>query len=186
MVEVLDQIDFARVAVLGCSGSGKSTLARTLAQRLDAPWVQLDALYWGPHWQPRPHEEFLADVAAAVAEPRWVVDGNYRATRDIVWPRLTALVWLNFGFVTVFARALRRTLRRGVTREVIFSGNRESLWRTFTSRESILWWVVTSYARRRREFSALKGAGYPGVPWFELRRSREVRRFLDRVPTTGD
>jgi adenylate kinase family enzyme len=183
MVQVLEGIDFSRVAVLGCSGSGKSTLARALARKLDAPWVQLDELYWAPQWRPRPERDFLDDVAAAVAGPRWVVDGNYRVTRDIVWPRVTALVWLNLGFVSVFARAFRRTMWRGVTREAIFSGNRESLWRTFTSRDSILWWVVTSYARRRREFAGLKLAGYPGAPWFELRRAREVSRFLASVPT---
>ena len=46
MVEVLAQPapDLSRVVVLGCSGSGKSTLAHALAQKLDAPWVQLDAL----------------------------------------------------------------------------------------------------------------------------------------------
>jgi len=61
MVEVLAarEIDLSRVVVLGCSGSGKSTLAHALAQKLDAPWVQLDALYWGPNWQPRPQREFL-------------------------------------------------------------------------------------------------------------------------------
>jgi len=182
MVEVLAQPppDLSRVVVLGCSGSGKSTLAHALAQKLDAPWVQLDALYWGPNWQPRPQREFLESVAAAVSAPQWVVDGNYRQTREIVWPRATALVWLNFGFVKVFTRSFRRTMRRAARREVIFSGNRESFWRTFTSRESILWWVVTSYRRRRAEFSALKRSDqYPNVEWIELRRNDEVRRFLD-------
>lgn len=174
----------ARVVVVGCSGSGKSTLAQALAATFAAPWVQLDALYWGPRWQPRPEADFLHDVDAATRGPRWVVDGNYRRTRDIVWPRATALVWLNYGFATVFGRSLRRTVARGVTSEVLFSGNRESLWRAFTSRESILWWVITSHARGRRDYRALAaGTRFPGLAWYELRRPVDATRFLRNVAT---
>lgn len=170
----------ARVVVVGCSGSGKTTLARRLAAITGAPHVELDALFWAPDWQPRPAAEFLRDTDAATAGARWVIDGNYRQTRDVVWPRATAIVWLNFGFPTVFGRALRRTLRRVATREALFAGNRETLWRTFASRESLLWWVMTSYRRRRREFGALRAVdAYPNLAWFELARPRAAVRFLE-------
>lgn len=172
----------ARVVVIGCSGSGKSTLARKLAQALAAPWVQLDELYWGPQWQPRPDSDFLQRADTATRGPRWIVDGNYHRTREIVWPRATALVWLNYTFPTVFARSLRRTIMRGVTREVLFSGNRESLWRAFTSRESILWWVVTSHRRGRREYGEVRDSGrYPRLAWIELRAPSDSSRFLRDV-----
>ena len=119
------------------------------------------------------------------AGERWVVDGNYRQTRDVVWPRATAIVWLNFGFPTVFARALRRTLRRVAMQERLFAGNRETLWRTFATRESLLWWVITSYRRRMREFRALRASGaYPALAWYELTRPRETARFLAEASTT--
>lgn len=146
---------------------------------LAARWVELDELYWAPQWQPRPESAFLHSVEAAIRGPRWVVDGNYHRTRDIVWPRATAVVWLNLPFATVFARTLRRTVARSVTREVLFSGNRESLWRSFASRESILWWVITSYRRRQREFAELRTSGrYPGLAWIELRTAADASRFL--------
>lgn len=167
---------------MGCSGSGKTTLARRLATMSGSPHVELDALYWGSGWQPRPPADFLRDTDAATAGARWVIDGNYRQTRDIVWPRATAIVWLNFGFPTVFGRALRRTLRRVATRESLFAGNRETLARTFASRESLLWWVLTSYRRRRREFGALRASGaYPDLTWHEITRPRESARFLERA-----
>jgi adenylate kinase family enzyme len=172
----------ARVVVVGCSGSGKTTLARHLASELRVPHVELDALHWAPEWQPRPLPDFLRDADAATRGEGWVVDGNYRPTRDVVWPRATAVVWLNFGFPTVFGRTLWRTARRVATRESLYAGNRESLWRTLTSRDSILWWVMTSYRRRRREFRALRDDGtYSHLAWFELTRPRESARFLAHV-----
>ncbi|HEY9878873.1 MAG TPA: AAA family ATPase, partial [Leptolyngbyaceae cyanobacterium] len=37
---------FWRVAVVGAPGSGKTTLARQIAQKLQIPHVELDALFW--------------------------------------------------------------------------------------------------------------------------------------------
>jgi adenylate kinase family enzyme len=45
-----------RIHVVGTSGSGKTTLARQIAERLDIPHVELDALHWEPHWTKRYYE----------------------------------------------------------------------------------------------------------------------------------
>ncbi|MFO1413802.1 MAG: AAA family ATPase [Burkholderiales bacterium] len=186
LAPVPDAATLARLVVVGCSGSGKTTLAQRLARATGAPHVELDALHWGPDWQPRPPADFLRDTDAATAGERWVVDGNYRATRDIVWPRATAIVWLHLGFPTVFGRALRRTLRRVATGETLWAGNRETLRRTFATRESLLWWVLTSYRRRGREFAALRRSGeFPHLAWFEMRRPREVTRFVAGLTEGG-
>ena len=66
-----------RIIVMGPPGSGKSTLARRLDQALDLPVTHLDALHHAAGWTPRPRVDFYADVARAVAAPRWVIDGNY-------------------------------------------------------------------------------------------------------------
>jgi hypothetical protein len=39
---------------------------------------------------PLPVPEFRARVADFTAAPRWVVDGNYSAVRDLVWSRADA------------------------------------------------------------------------------------------------
>ena len=90
--------DWSRISVVGTSGSGKTTLARRLAAILNVPNIELDALHWGPCWTPRPLEQFRADVGAAVAKDRWVVDGNYAVVRPLVWARPTAIVWLDLPF----------------------------------------------------------------------------------------
>ncbi len=173
------QSEMARVVVVGCSGSGKTTFARQLAQQLCVPHVELDALHWLPDWVPRPTDEFCALVAQAVSQERWVTDGNYRAVRGLVWSRATAVIWLNYTFPTVFGRVLRRTLRRTLTREVLYMGNRESLRRSFLSRDSILWWVITTFRRRRRQFWALfDPTAVVAYTRVEFRRPSEARRFL--------
>jgi adenylate kinase family enzyme len=169
--------DLRRVVVIGMSGAGKSTVARRLAQLLELRHIELDALYWGPQWTPRP--AFPDAVQAALQADGWVVDGNYGSVRDLVWPRATALVWLNLPFTRVLWQVVGRTLHRARTREVLWSGNRESWRRTFFSRESILWWVLTMHHRRRREHAARRDAAGPEGPvWIELRSPRQIEAWL--------
>ncbi len=51
-----------RIVVVGTTGSGKTTLAGRLAERLNIPHVEQDALNWGSNWTMRPNEEFRAPV----------------------------------------------------------------------------------------------------------------------------
>ena len=65
-----------RINVVGTSCSGKTTLARRIATRIDASHVEMDALFWGPGWQPVATELFRSRVAEAVGGDRWVLDGG--------------------------------------------------------------------------------------------------------------
>jgi len=170
-------MDLARVVVVGSSGCGKTTLARRLAARLDAPYTELDALFWLPGWVGRPDDELRASVAEVAAGDRWVIDGNYERIRDLVWPRATAIVWLDYSFARVFSRVFRRTVRRAFTRETLFGGNRESWRMSFLSRESILLWMITHYHSRRREYTDLASS----YPFRIFRRPRDTERWLDGV-----
>jgi adenylate kinase family enzyme len=143
-----------RVNVVGVSGSGKSTVARRLAEKLGCPHVELDVLYWGPAWQPRPDDVFFASVEKAVAGPAWVLDGNYDRTAPIKWKNVELVVWVDYSFVRTLAQSIRRALTRIVTRKEIWpgTGNRESFRLTFLSRDSILLWMLTSFGRIRRRY----------------------------------
>ncbi len=159
--------DLQRVVVIGTSCSGKTRFARQLSDLLGVPHVELDALHWNRHWEPR--ARFLRIVEKAVARDRWVTDGNYGTTRQIVWSRATAVLWLNYSFVLVFYRALSRTLQRAATREELYSGNTESFTKAFLSRNSILLWVLTSFRRRRREYTALlQSDRFASITFWEL------------------
>jgi len=170
-----------RVNVIGTSASGKTTLAVALAERLGVPCIELDALYWGPNWT-EPLDEVMRDrVRSATSGDAWVVDGNYSVARDIVWSRADTVVWLDLPLRTVLARYLVRTVRRIRAREELWSGNRERLGMDLFDRKSLLWWILSTYRRRRREFPALLAAR-PQITPVRLRSPAEARAWLASVP----
>jgi adenylate kinase family enzyme len=176
-----------RVIVIGTTGVGKTTFASQLADVLETSHIELDALFWNPDWVPKEMSEFRHLVREAIAQERWVVDGNYHYVRDLIWPRATAVIWLNYSFLTIFWRILWRTVSRAVRGTELYAGNRESLRKSFLSRDSILWWMISTYARRRREYKALRsGNTFPHLAWLEFRRPQQADEFLNSLAATAD
>ena len=168
-----------RVVVIGTSCSGKTTFASQLADKLSILHTELDVLHWLPDWEMRPLDEFRSLVNEVAEQERWVIDGNYGKVRDIVWPRATHLVWLNYPFRTVFSRALRRTFGRVASGEELFAGNRENLHRALFDPDSIVWWVLRTYRRRRREYPQLfQMPQYNHLEIIELKQQIEADRFI--------
>lgn len=171
-----------RVVVVGDSCSGKTVLSRALGARLDHPHIELDQLYWGPRWTPRPLDDFRASVEEAVAGARWIVDGNYHRMIELVWSRATALVWLDYPLPLVLARGLKRSIRRSLRAEPLFAGNRESLRRSFLSHDSLLLWILTSRGPRRRRYcQLLEERRFPRLEVHRLGSPRATDRWLERV-----
>jgi len=178
-------LNLTRVVVVGTSCSGKTTLARRLATSLGAQHCELDSLYWGPKFTPRP--EFKQEVLAAAHQPRWVVDGNYSAVRDILWRRCTAIVWLDYSFARVFSRALRRTIGRVVTGERLYGGNRETIGSMVFDAEAPLWLVVRTHGKRRREFPELfRRPEYRHATAIHLRAPAAAETFLTEAGRQSD
>jgi len=176
----------ARVVVIGTSCAGKTAFARSLACALSSPHVELDALFWQPNWTPRPPEEFRKLVEQELSQDCWVADGNYSVVRDLVWSRPTTVIWLNYVFALVLWRALTRTVRRVLTQEELFSGNRESLRMVFFSRDSILWWVLTTFHRRRKRYRELFDTRTSSqLVYVEFRNPTEAQNFLMGLQTTA-
>jgi adenylate kinase family enzyme len=173
-----------RIAIVGASGSGKSTLARAVAQRLGVPHVELDGLHWDPNWTAVPRELFRERAAVALPpDGRWVVDGNYRVVRDIVWSRADTLVWLDYPLWLVFWRLARRTLWRGIARVELYNGNRERLWEHLFTRDSLFLWLLQTHGRHRREYPALlTEPAYRHLRVTRFRRPSEAQAWLGRLP----
>jgi adenylate kinase family enzyme len=144
-----------RVSVVGNSGSGKSTLGRRLAALLGVPFLELDSVYHQRNWEPLPIKEFRARVAAEVAGDGWVIDGNYRAVRDLIWARADTVVWFDLPRRTVMWQVLRRTVRRGVMRQELWNGNRETLRSLFSwdPETSIVRWAWVEHAQYRDRYA---------------------------------
>ena len=167
-----------RLVVIGSTGSGKTTLARRIARQLSLPHVELDSLYWEANWQTATRADFRGRVLAATAGDAWVVDGNYSQSRDIVWPRATHLVWLDYGLARVMGRVLRRTVSRLLSQRELWNGNRESL-RSILGRDSIILYAFTSHRRNRKRYSALlAGEEVKNLKVYRFTRPEEVSLWL--------
>lgn len=164
-----------RVVVIGQSGSGKTTLARALADRLGVAHVELDALFHGPGWQPRP--SFAADVEVATRGARWVADGNYAGVRDLLWSRADTVVWLDLPRRSTTWRALRRSVTRACTRVPLWNGNRER-WSTMLRPSHPVRWSWQTHGRHRAEYEQrLRDPRWAGVLVVRLRTPSEVRAW---------
>jgi adenylate kinase family enzyme len=167
-----------RIAIVGTTGSGKTTLSRQMAERLGCHCCELDAIHWQPGWRELDSETMAERVGEVVEKDRWIVEGNYASVRRMILERADTLIWLDYPFPIVFARLLRRTVRRNVTRENLWSGNRESLKRTLSS-ESILVWCIKTYGLRRREYSeCVVNPDFSHLRVLRFRHPREARAWL--------
>ena len=148
-----------RVSVVGSTGTGKTTFGRELARIMGVPFVELDALAWGPSWTMIPTERFQARAAEAIAGDAWVVDGNYggRGVRELVWARADTIIWLDFGLPVIFRWLWKRTTLRIRDGAELWpgTGNRETIRDAFFSRESLFWWALKTHRARKRSYARL-------------------------------
>lgn len=149
--------DMNRVAVIGSTSSGKTTLAKSLATVLGSVHIEMDALRFLPGWKVRDNDDFRAKVGEATSQPRWVTDGNYSITRDLTWGRADTVIWLNYNLPLILRRLTRRTFSRWWNRTELWNtGNRENLIKHFIPNdESLYFWVLKTYWKRRRELPAI-------------------------------
>lgn len=170
--------------MVGNSGSGKSTLARRLATRLGVRYVELDAIHHLPGWTPIDPAEFRAEADRIAAHDGWVIDGNYRRVviEGPVWERADTVVWLDLPRPVVMRQVVGRTLRRILTREELWNGNRETpsnLWR-WDPAENIIRWAWTQHAKYRQRYgSAMTDPRYGQLDFVRLRSRAEMDAWLD-------
>ncbi len=175
-----------RIVIIGATGSGKTTLGRRLAEKMDIPAVDLDDIHWLPGWQTRDVEEARRLIDAATQKPAWTVSGNYGKLQDIFWPRADTMIWLDYPFVLVFFRLLRRSIRRIVDRQAICNGNFET-WPKFLSKESVMIWLFQSFRRRKRENGRIfsNPDQYPHLTLIRFQHPKETELWLKNIKNSS-
>lgn len=143
---------------------------------LDLPYTELDSLYHGPNWVPRP--TFVEDVDAFTSAEDWVIEWQYQAVRPLIASRADVLVWLDLPSVVSLSRVIRRTVRRRVSREELWNGNQEGpLWEFFTSRDHLIRWALRTQWTLRRTVPEAAAAN-PALRVVRLRSRRAVEEWV--------
>ena len=105
------QIDFSRIAVIGCPGSGKTTLACQLAQVFSRPVTHLDRVLWNENWQMLPFEQREQIHADLIGTDTWLIDGMWRSHLPSRFTRSTVVIFLDYKRRVSFSRAVKRFLK---------------------------------------------------------------------------
>ena len=166
----------ARIVVAGVSGVGKSTLARRISAALDLPYTEIDGLYHGAGWIPRP--QFLADVEIFTREAAWITEWQYRDARPLLSARADTLVWLDLPSRVAVSRVVRRTIIRSRRRVELWNGNTEpGMWHALADREGIIRWAL-KHQRTYRRTVPITAREHPQLQVVRLRSQREVDAWL--------
>ncbi|MEZ4664111.1 MAG: hypothetical protein R2911_41800 [Caldilineaceae bacterium] len=155
-----------------------------MAHHLGVPHIELDALYWGPNWQPVTLPNFRTRVEQATTENRWIVDGNYRTkARDIVWKRAQMVVWLDYPLPLVLWRLCQRSVANIYNRRDMWgTGSQETLEKQFLSSDSFLLWAIKTHnPRRRRLLQAMHGDAYSHIDFVRLPSPFHAQMWLNRL-----
>ncbi|GII98915.1 hypothetical protein Slu03_12930 [Sediminihabitans luteus] len=168
-----------RITVAGVAGAGKSTWSARIGAALDLPYTDVDGLFHGPGWTPRP--EFVDDVTALVAQDRWVAEYNFGAARPLLLGRAEVLLWLDLPTWRTMRQVTARTWRRWRTHEVLWNGNVEPrFFSTLRAEENIVVWSWT----KRRSLRTLPddvAAVAPHVVVVRVRSHAQAERWLARL-----
>lgn len=131
-----------------------------------------------------PEAEFRSRVDRATGPDRWVADGNYSTVQELIWTRADTVVWFDLPLPFVLSRIIGRTLRRVVSRQELWNGNREpfsNLW-SLKPEKSIIVWAATQHGRyHRRYLAAESDLRWSGLHFVRLRSQGEADAFLAGV-----
>ncbi|PRA79956.1 AAA family ATPase [Microbacterium sp. MYb66] len=182
MLSADDPVPFRpeRVLVAGVTGSGKTTLSGRIAEMWGLRQVEIDGLFHGADWIPRP--QFLDDVRTFAAEDRWVTEWQYtsKGTDEFLTPRAQLAVWLDYPYRVVRTRLLRRTVSRSLLRTRMWNDNVEKpIWKMFQAdpEENILAWQTKTLGHWAERMPGYV-ARFPHLTIVRLQHPRETERWL--------
>ena len=168
-----------RINIIGTAGSGKSTFSKRIVEKLKIPYIELEALAWKSNWTESTEVELFSKLHRHLSSDDWVLDGNYSKTRHIKWKRCQIVVYLDLSFHIIFYRLLRRTLIRIFTGEELWAGNKETFWRQFFTRDSVIWWGLSNFFPKRKYYLIdSKNPEFAHIKFVRLRSKKDVEYFV--------
>lgn len=168
-----------RIAIIGCGGSGKSTIARQLGEQLDLPLTHLDGIYYDANWTALSKDDFATAQTGLVAEPRWIIEGNYASTLPIRLAAADTVVFLDLSAITCLRGILQRRWR--------YRGGQHAQAGVY---DRITWSFVRYIVGYRRKMAprvrSLIAEHAPDAQLVTLRSRRQAARFVAQYePSTA-
>jgi hypothetical protein len=123
-------------------------------------------------------------TTAAVAAERWVIDGNKRVVRDLVWPRADTVVWLDYPVAVSLWRLAKRARRRTstLTAQAAVDGSGTGLARQLLAAARGVLKALRSHAGQRREYPRMFAQpANRHLAVVRLRSPRATQRWLARA-----
>ena len=166
-----------RIAIFG--GGGKTSLADAIARKLGIRHIELDAIQHGPDWAQTPEDEFTRILEQRINQSPegWVADGNYTHHRPLILAQADTVIIIQLWFAALFWRILLRCVRRAITREPLWNGNRESFRMTFLSRDSLLLEIIGKKKRYANDVDSVPKDVAPGTNVIIIRGTRQLNAF---------
>jgi len=163
-----------RVLIVGCSGAGKTAFALRLGEKTGLPVVHLDREFWRPGWTEPAMAVWRHQVEELAAQPRWIMDGEFRNSLDLRLPRADMVIFLDMPRWLSLARVVRRTVRHfGRTRGDMAPGCTERFDWAFMK-------YIWKYQRKVRPRLCAKLAEFRGN-LIVLRSPAEAEAYLARL-----
>lgn len=164
-----------RIMIIGCGGAGKSTLARQLGEKRDIPVVHLDKLFWKPGRVSLSKEEFDKVHREAIAQEKWIMDGNFDRTMPERLKRCDTVIYLDFSRFDCLMGVFKRILTTyGKVRPDMGEGCPERFdW------EFLQWVWNFNKNKREKNYRLLNEA--ENVETIVLKNRRAVKTFLAQI-----
>ena len=173
----------SKILVIGTSGSGKTTLAEKLSKLLDIKNIELDAFNWKENWTQSSIEEFRKNIEDSIKNTKgYVLHGNYNKVKDLTWGTVDTVIWLDYKRIVVMWRVLKRTIRRIITQEELWAGNKETFKTSFLEKDAIVFWAWKTYKKRKEQYSRMVEENpYKIKEFIILKRPKEAEALLKRI-----
>ena len=149
--------------------------ARARSLELGIEPLYLDRVHFLPDWVEREPEEAREMVRVQMANPNWVIDGNYAyLLREERLRDADEIIWLNYPRLVCLLRALKRNrVFRGKTRESAADGCIERMNWEFA------WWILHKGRTRASVHSYQEVVRRYPEKTAVIRNDRALQLYLD-------
>jgi adenylate kinase family enzyme len=115
-----------------------------------------------------------------VNKEEWIIDGNYKAVREITLSKADFCIILQYPKLLIFFRLLWRSLKRIILKEKICNGNYETFYETFFSKNSVLYYQIFFYDKLYQDLN-LQLKNYPNLKFIIFKHPNDFDNWFNKI-----